>query len=126
MQRNWPVLEIEKRPEHETINALLKNNPENALLQYALASALERTGHLNLAIKTFEQVASNGKNYSHIQANAWFRLGRLSSGEQREKLLRNCLALASDHTGAKKLLAEKESATAADTRVGLGFHLIHR
>jgi tetratricopeptide (TPR) repeat protein len=110
-------LESQRRPKHETINEFLKNNPENALLHYALASALERTGHLSLAIKTFKQVASNKKNYRHIQASAWFRLGRLSSGDQRGKSLRNCLVLASDHMGARKLLAETEGVTISEARV---------
>jgi len=99
-------LENQHRPEHETINEFLKTTPDNGLLSYSLASAFERAGHLNSAIEKFQQVVSNRKNYTHIQANAWFRLGRLSSGHQREQFLQNCLALASDHGEAKKLLAE--------------------
>ena len=110
-------IESRQRPEHETINEFLKKDPENAFLHYALASALERAGHLNSAIKIFEQVASNRKNYTHIQANAWFRLGLLTSGNQRKKSLRNCLILASDHVGARKLLLETEYVTASNTRV---------
>ena len=110
-------LESQHRPEHETINEFLKNKPGNGLLHYALASALERAGHLSLAIERFELVASNRKNYPHVQANAWFRLARLTSDHQREKSLRNCLRLASDHVGAKKLLAGSESITASDTQV---------
>jgi len=109
-------LESGQRPEHETIQKFLGNNPENTLLHYSLASILERTGHLDSAIKTFEQVASNMNSSSYIQANAWFRLARLTSGDQREKFLQNCLILDSDHVGAKNLLAETESLTAADTR----------
>jgi tetratricopeptide (TPR) repeat protein len=99
-------LENQHRPEYETINEFLKTTPDNGLLYYSLASAFERAGHLNSAIENFQQVASNRKNYTHIQANAWFRLGRLNSGHQREQFLRNCLALASDHGEAKKLLEE--------------------
>jgi len=97
-------LENKHRPEHETINEFLKTTPDNGLLRYSLASAFERAGYLNSAIEKFQQVASNQKNYTHIQANAWFRLGRLSSGHKREQFLLNCLALASDHGEAKKLL----------------------
>ena len=99
-------LEGQHRHEHETINEFLKNNPKNGLLHYALASALERAGHLDSAIENFKQVVSNRQNYPHIQANAWFRLARLTSDHQREKSLRNCLQLAPYHVGAKKLLAE--------------------
>jgi tetratricopeptide (TPR) repeat protein len=98
------TLENQYRPEHETINEFLKTTPDNGLLRYSLASAFERAGHLNSAIEKFQQVASNQKNYTHIQANAWFRLGRLSSGHKREQSLLNCLALASGHGEAKKLL----------------------
>ena len=102
-------LERQHRDEHKTINEFLKSDPKNGLLHYALASALERAGHLNSAIENFEQIASNKQNYPHIQANAWFRLARLASEQQREKFLRNCLLLASDHVAAKKLLAEIEN-----------------
>ena len=95
----------QQQPEHETINEFFKNDPGNSLLHYALASELERAGHLNSAIKNFEQVASNRKSYPHVQANAWFRLARLISDHRREKYLENCLALTSNHIGAKKLLA---------------------
>jgi hypothetical protein len=91
--------------------------PGNILLQYALASELERAGHLNSAIEKFEQVASNKKNYPHVQANAYFRLARLTSGHQKEKYLKKCLALASDHVGAKKLLAETENTNASDAQL---------
>ena len=99
-------LEGQHRHEHETINEFLKKNPKNGLLHYALASALERAGHLDSAIENFKQVVSNRQNYPHIQANAWFRLARLTSDHQREKSLRNCLQLAPYHLEAKKLLAE--------------------
>jgi len=99
-------LERQHRDEHKTINEFLKSDPKNGLLHYALASALERAGHLNSAIENFEQVVSNRQNYPHIQANAWFRLARLTSDHQREKSLRNCLQLAPYHLEAKKLLAE--------------------
>jgi predicted Zn-dependent protease len=102
-------LESQHRDEHKTINEFLKSDPKNGLLHYALASALERAGHLNSAIESFEHVASNKQNYPHIQANAWFRLARLAPDQQREKFLRNCLLLASDHVAAKKLLAETEN-----------------
>ncbi len=97
-------LESQQRPKHETINEFLKNEPDNKLLQYALASELEQAGHMDSAIEKFEQIASNRKNYPHVQANAWFRLARLTSNPQREKCLKNCLELVSDHAGAKKLL----------------------
>ena len=102
-------LENQQRPKHETIKEFLKNEPENRLLHYALASELERAGHLGSAIKKFEQVASNIKNYPHVKANAWFRLARLTSDPRREKYLKNCLELDSDHSGAKKLLLEAKS-----------------
>jgi tetratricopeptide (TPR) repeat protein len=102
-------LEHQHRDEHKTINDFLESDSKNGLLRYALASALERAGHLNSAIEKFEQITSNKQNYLHIQANAWFRLACLASDEQREKFLRNCLLLTSDHVAAKKLLAEIEN-----------------
>jgi hypothetical protein len=64
---------------------------------------------LNSAIENFEQIASEKQNYPHIRANAWFRLARLASDQQRVKFLRNCLLLTSDHVAAKKLLVETEN-----------------
>ena len=110
-------LESQQRPEHKTINEFLKNEPGNTLLKYALASELERAGHLNSAIEKFEHVVSKRKNYPHVQANAYFRLARLTSGHQKEKYLNKCLALASDHVGAKKLLAETENTNASDAQL---------
>ena len=102
-------LERQHRDEHKTINGFLQSDPKNGLLHYALASTLERTGHLNSAIENFEQIASKKQNYPHIRANAWFRLARLASDQQRVKFLRNCLLLTSDHVAAKKLLVETEN-----------------
>ena len=102
---------------HETINEFLKNEPENILLQYALASELERAGHLNSAVERFEQIASNRKSYSHVQANSWFRLARLTSDHRREKYLKNCLGLTPNHGGAKKLLAEIKDTSASDAQI---------
>ena len=110
-------LESQQRPKHETIKEFLKNEPENRLLHYALASELERAGHLGSAVEKFEQVASNRKNYPHVKANAWFRLDRLTSDPRREKCLKNCLELDSDHTGAKKLLLETKSTKTSGTQL---------
>ncbi len=102
-------LEKQQRPEHETISEFLRKEPENWLMHYALASELERAGQSNSAAERFKKIASNGKKYPHVQANAWFRIARLTSGHQREKYLKNCLQLVSDHGGAKKLLLESEN-----------------
>ncbi len=102
-------LEKQQRPEHETINEFLRKEPENWLMRYALASELERAGQSNSAAERFKKIASNGKKYPHVQANAWFRLARLTFGHQRKKYLKNCLQLVSDHGGAKKLLLETEN-----------------
>jgi len=102
-------LERQHRDEHKTINKFLESDSKNGLLLYALASALERAGHFNSAIEKFEQITSNKQNYLHVRANAWFRLACLGSDEQREKFLRNCLLLTSDHVAAKKLLTEIET-----------------
>jgi len=110
-------LESQQRPKHEIINEFLKNEPENRLLHYALASELERVGHLNSAIEKFEQVASNRNTYTHVKANAWFRLARLTSPPRREKCLKNCLKLASNHAGAKKLLLETKNTKTSDTQL---------
>lgn len=107
-------LESKQRPKHETINEFLKIAPENSLLHYALASELESSGHLDSAIKKFEQVASNKNNDPHIQANAWFRLARLTFDHRRESYLKNCLLLNSNHNGAKNLFAETERTDTSD------------
>jgi tetratricopeptide (TPR) repeat protein len=106
-----------QRPEHETINDFLKKEPGNSLLQYALASEFERAGLLKSAIENFKQVASNKNNYPHVQANALFRLARLTLDHEKEKFLKNCLDLAPDHIGAKKLLLETKTTNPSDAEL---------
>ncbi|MEE9259320.1 MAG: tetratricopeptide repeat protein [Nitrospinaceae bacterium] len=97
-------IETDLRPEHETFDAYLQKDPENCLMQYARASALERADRKDAACDLFQQVASHTENYDHIRANAWFRLARLSPPDERETPARKCLELDPDHEGAKNLL----------------------
>ena len=90
------------RPEHETLKFYLQKDPENAILRYALASALETAGDRSGAYKSFEVVASS--DYPHIQANAWFRMALLAPLDQQNQLLKQCLKYQPSHQGAINLL----------------------
>ncbi len=92
------------RPESETIDHYLKRDPENALLIYAQASALEREGEMENATSLFEKLTCRPKTYPHIQAGAWFRRARLSRRENKELFAQKCLALDPKHQGARNIL----------------------
>lgn len=116
-------LDADQRPEHETLGHYLQQDPENSLLLYARASALERMGEPERAFSLFEQAARSADTYGHIRAGAWFRLARLSSGEQKKEFARRCLKLDPSHEGARNLLtrpqrdrSEDEKAPATEQR----------
>ena len=95
-------LDSNLRPEHETLKLYLQKDPENAILRYALASALETTGDQSEAYKLFEEVSVS--DYSHMQANAWFRMALLAPLDKQTQLLKQCLERQPSHQGAKDLL----------------------
>jgi tetratricopeptide (TPR) repeat protein/membrane protein implicated in regulation of membrane protease activity len=107
------IAQIDKilRPESETIDYYLKRDPENSLLIYARASALEREGEMENAFGLFKQLTTCPDTYPHIQARAWFRRARLSRGENKLHCAQKCLALDPGHQGAINLLAQINSKT---------------
>jgi len=92
------------RPESETLSYYLQQDPENSLLIYARASALEREGEMENALFLFKKIIASKNAYPHIQAGAWFRRARLSKGKQKLQFANNCLKLDPSHQGARKLL----------------------
>jgi tetratricopeptide (TPR) repeat protein len=102
-------MDRKSRPESKTIAYYLQQDPDNPLLIYARASALEREGEQENAYVLFEKLTSLPRTYPHIQAGAWFRRARLTRGENKEVFFRNCLALDPSHQGARKLLDELKS-----------------
>jgi GT2 family glycosyltransferase/tetratricopeptide (TPR) repeat protein len=92
------------RPEHQTLELYLQKDSKNEILRYALASSLEKSGNSTEAYKLFEELATSSQNHSHIQANAWFRMAKLSTPEKQPELLRQCLKHQPSHQGAKDLL----------------------
>jgi tetratricopeptide (TPR) repeat protein len=107
------IAQIDKisRPESETIGYYLERNPENSLLIYARASALEREGEMENAFGLFKQLTTCPDTYPHIRARAWFRRARLSRGESKRHCAQKCLALDPGHQGARNLLAQINSKT---------------
>ena len=97
-------LDSDLSPEHETLKLYLQKDPENEIMRYAVASALEKSGDRQGAYKTFEGVATSSQNYTHIQANAWFRMALLAPPDQQAQLLRQCLKQQPYHQGAKDLM----------------------
>lgn len=94
------------RPESETLNYYLQQDPENSLLIYARASALEREGDMENALFFFKKITASPNAYPHIQAGAWFRRARLSRGKQKLQFAKNCLQLDPAHAGARKFLQD--------------------
>jgi GT2 family glycosyltransferase len=52
-------------------------------------------------------VATSSQSYSHIQANAWFRMALLVFPDKQNRLLQQCLKRNPSHQGAKDLLKNK-------------------
>jgi len=109
--KNLARMNSNQRPEHETLEFYLQKTPGNGILRYAFASALEKSGDRPGAYKLFEDVATSSHNYSHIQANAWFRMALLASPDSQAPLLQQCLKRQPSHQGAKDLLNKKPQTT---------------
>ena len=93
---------------------LVENNPENGILKYATASALEERGDLSGAYALFEEIVDSSEHYPHIQANACFRMARSAPLKKRQELLRKCIKLNPSHQGAQSMLGETTINTTKD------------
>jgi GT2 family glycosyltransferase len=102
-------LDAETSPEHKTLIQYLEKNPENGILKYATASALENIGNLSEAYALFAEIADSPEHYPHIQANACFRMARSAPLKKRQELLKNCIKLNPSHQGAQAMLGETTS-----------------
>ena len=67
-------LDIEIRPKHETLSLYLEKNPDNGILKYAKASALENSGSQSKAYALFKEITDSSEQFLHIQSNAFFRI----------------------------------------------------
>ena len=105
--KNIAQMDSNLRSEDKTLELYLQKDPENGILRYAVASALEKSGDRPAAYKLFEQVATSSQSYSHIQANAWFRMALLVFPDKQNRLLQQCLKRNPSHQGAKDLLKNK-------------------
>ena len=99
-------LDIEIRPEYETLGLYLEKNPENGILKYATASALESAGNPSESYALFKEIADSPEQYIHIQANACFRMARSAPLGNRPELLKKCIKLNPSHQGAQSMLSE--------------------
>jgi GT2 family glycosyltransferase/tetratricopeptide (TPR) repeat protein len=97
-------LDTSQRPEHETLKLYLQKDPENEIMRYAIASALEKSGNQSEAYKLFEELAVSNQCYPHIRANAWFRMALLAPSDQQAPLLQQCLKQQPYHQGAKDFM----------------------
>jgi GT2 family glycosyltransferase len=109
--KNIAQLGSNSRPEHKTLEHYLQKDSENGILRYALASAQEAVGDRPEAYNLFQEVALSNRNYSHIQANAWFRMAKIAPPEQQPELLQQCLKHQPSHQGARDLLKNKPQTT---------------
>lgn len=99
-------VDADVRPEYETLNLYLEKNPENGILRYANASALEDFGNKSGAYSLFQEIVAAPDQFRHIQANAWFRMARLALLENKPELLDKCLQYNPSHEGAQAMLNE--------------------
>ncbi len=90
-------------PESASLGDFVKKVPDNLPLAYAHASALEREGHLEDARDIFKTLTETMKTDT-LQANAWFRLARLSEGDARQNCLRECIRRNPYHYGAQEMM----------------------
>jgi GT2 family glycosyltransferase len=105
--KNIAQMDSNLRSEDKTLELYLQKDPENGIIRYAVASALEKSGDRPAAYKLFEEVATSSQSYSHIQANAWFRMALLVFPDKQNRLLQQCLKRNPSHQGAKDLLKNK-------------------
>ncbi len=89
-------------PESASLGDFCHKAPDNTALAYAHASALEREGQEDMARNLF-QLLTGLMETDILQANAWFRLARLSEGEERERCLNECIRRNPYHYGAQEL-----------------------
>lgn len=104
-------LDAPRRMEAETIKRYSARDPQNEILSYARASALEKGGRQADASSLFNDLTRLSEN-EHVRAAAFFRLARLSAIDEREYMLKECLKLEPFHSGAKKLMGELEACNA--------------
>lgn len=100
-------LDAGMRPESKTLEYYIVRDPDNEILAYAGASALEREGDLETARTLFDRFAHEFTK-AHVRAGALFRLARLSSLFDQGHLLKECLKLNPRHAGAMNLLLNPE------------------
>lgn len=101
-------LDIKTRPEHKTLALYLEKDPENGILKYATASALENAGDLSGGYALFKEITDSSGQLLHIQANAYFRMARLAPQGEKQELLKNCIELNPSHQGAQAMLGEAQ------------------
>ena len=107
-------LESDLRPEYETLELYLQKDPKNEIMQYAIASAYDKSKNKSKAYKLFEGLTVSNQDYPHIRANAWFRMALLVSPDKQVQLLQQCLKQQPYHQGAKDLMRNITKTTGAE------------
>ena len=112
-------LDIEIRPKHDTLSLYLEKYPDNGILKYAKASALENSGSQSRAYALFKEITDSSEQFSHIQGNAFFRMARLAPLREKQELLKKCVKLNPSHQGAQFMLSEAQEAHSSkiDSRI---------
>ena len=73
-----------------------------------------RHNNIEGALKIFKRMTKDSGILLELKKRSYYKK---PSEEKREKSLRNCLAISTEHDEAKKLLAETQNATVPDARV---------
>ncbi len=95
-------IDSDKRPEIETFNYLIEENPDNERLAYAIASSLEKQGRSQEAKLLFRKCTATFKAKS-LLGSAWYRLALLSQNEEKKTMLKKCLEYYPSHNSARAL-----------------------
>lgn len=89
-------------PESASLGDFCHKAPDNTTLAYAHASALERESDPDQARNLFQLLTSQMET-DILKASAWFRLARLSEGEERERCLKECIRRNPYHYAAQEM-----------------------
>ncbi len=100
-------------PASASLYDFCQRDPDNAPLKYAHASALEREGCPDEARALFASLTGRMET-DILKASAWFRLGRLSEGEERRQCLNTAIKHNPYHYGAHELLGIQQEAVHAE------------
>ena len=96
---------LDNKPLSGRLFELIADEEADETLRYALGSALEREGEKEKAEEIFRELAHHAR-VAAVRGGALYRLGLSAYGDERRRLLAECIRYVPDHRAAKKLMEE--------------------